>query len=510
MSSSVSSRNSLPWLHGGDLIARQIEEFGVRHVFTLTGGHISALYDGSRWTELKIVDFRHEQAAVHAADAMARLRREVSVAALTAGPGVTGGLTAVANALYAESPVVVFAGRNPFVSDGAGNRQEGPHLELMRPVTKHCAALFDLWRAPDVIYDAFAAARAPRSGPAFIDVPVDVQLTRIPAQNVPPLRPNRWPSAALPDLDAVRNVAKVLGSASQPVIVSGTGAYWARAEHALDGVARAAKAPVFLNGMARGMLGRNHPFQVFGNRREALKAADAVLLLGADFDFRLGFGQAGVVHDDAEIIQVDPDPSRIGRNRSVTIGVTADIHQFLRCLLAEDSIFGRSAPPDWTRSLRDKDASRSEQARRTMNLSGSPVHPRQLVHAVSAFLDEDATVIGDGGDIVGAFAAVFRPGGSGHWMDPGPFGCLGIGAPFAIAGRLHRPHRPKLRLCLATARSASMGSNTTPRYGSDYPSSASSAMTGRGVRCGLFTRICSAARICARNTCRNPRHMRKW
>jgi acetolactate synthase-1/2/3 large subunit len=223
------------------------------------------------------------------------------------------------------------------------------------------------------------------------------------------------------------------------VIVSGTGAYWARAEHALDGVARAAKAPVFLNGMARGMLGRNHPFQVFGNRREALKAADAVLLLGADFDFRLGFGQAGVVHDDAEIIQVDPDPSRIGRNRSVTIGVTADIHQFLRCLLAEDSIFGRSAPPDWTRSLRDKDASRSEQARRTMNLSGSPVHPRQLVHAVSAFLDEDATVIGDGGDIVGAFAAVFRPGGSGHWMDPGPFGCLGIGAPFAIAGRLHRP-----------------------------------------------------------------------
>ena len=296
MSSSVSSRNSLPWLHGGDLIARQIEEFGVRHVFTLTGGHISALYDGSRWTELKIVDFRHEQAAVHAADAMARLRREVSVAALTAGPGVTGGLTAVANALYAESPVVVFAGRNPFVSDGAGNLQEGPHLELMRPVTKHCAALFDLWRAPDVIYDAFAAARAPRSGPAFIDVPVDVQLTRIPAQNVPPLRPNRWPSAALPDLDAVRNVAKVLGSASQPVIVSGTGAYWARAEHALDGVARAAKAPVFLNGMARGMLGRNHPSQVFGNHREALKAADAVLLLGADFDFRLGFGQAGVIH----------------------------------------------------------------------------------------------------------------------------------------------------------------------------------------------------------------------
>jgi acetolactate synthase-1/2/3 large subunit len=435
----VSSQNSLSWLHGGDLIARQIEEFGVRHVFTLTGGHISALYDGARWTDLMIVDFRHEQAAVHAADALARLRRDVSVAALTAGPGVTGGLTAVANAFYAESPVVVFGGRNPFVSDGAGNLQEGPHLALMQPITKHCAPLFDVWRAPEVIHDAFAAARAPRSGPAFIDVPVDVQLTRMPAQNIPPLRPNRWPSSALPDPDAVRAVAKALAAASQPVIVSGTGAYWARAEQVLDGVARAAKAPVFLNGMARGVLGRNHPFQVFGNRREALKAADTVLLLGVDFDFRLGFGQAGVVHDDAVIIQVDPDPARIGRNRAVTLGVTADIQQFLKCLLIEDSIFGRSAPPNWTRSLRDKDAARSEQAHRTIGLSGSPVHPQQFVHAVSAFLEDDATVIGDGGDIVGAFATVFRPGGSGHWMDPGPFGCLGIGAPFAIGARLHRP-----------------------------------------------------------------------
>jgi acetolactate synthase-1/2/3 large subunit len=434
-----SNRNSLPWLHGGDLIARQVEEFGVRHLFTLTGGHISPLYDGARFTDLAIVDFRHEQAAVHAADALARLQREASVAALTAGPGVTGGLTAVANALYAESPVVVFGGRNPFATDGAGNLQEAPHLEIMRPVTKHCTALFDLWRAPDVIYNAFAAARAPRSGPAFIDVPVDVQLTRIPAQDAPSLRPNRWSSVALPDPDRVRTVARVLGSASQPVIVAGTGAYWAGAEDALDAVSRTAKAPVFLNGMARGMLGRNHPFQVFGNRREALKAADVVLLLGVDFDFRLGFGQAGVVHDDAVIIQVEPDVARMGRNRSATIGVTADINQFLRALLGEDSAFGRSAPPNWTGSLRDKDTARCEQAHRTISLSGSPVHPRQLVHVLNAFLDEDATVIGDGGDIVAALAAVFRPGGSGHWMDPGPFGCLGIGAPFAMAARLHRP-----------------------------------------------------------------------
>jgi acetolactate synthase-1/2/3 large subunit len=430
--------NALPWMHGGDVVVRQLQAFGIEHLFTLTGGHISSLYDGARFTDLKIVDFRHEQAAVHAADAMARLRRDVSVAALTSGPGVTGGLTGVANAYYSDSPVVVFGGRNPFVSDGAGNLQEAPHLDLMRPVTKHCAALYELWQAPEVIYNAFAAARAPRSGPAYIDLPVDVQLTRIPTQEAPALRANRWPVGPSPDPGVLRDVARALGAASQPVILAGTGAYWAMADAALDAVARAAKIPVFLNGMARGMLGRDHPYQIFGNRKEALRGTDVVLLLGVDIDFRLGFGQAGAIHADAAIIQVDTNPERIGRNRAATIGVTADIAQFLRGLLAEDSLFGRSEPADWGLALRDKDAARAEHARRSVTLSGSPIDPRQFNHAISTFLDADATVIGDGGDIVTSFAGGFRPGGPGHWMDPGPFGCLGIGAPFAMSARLHR------------------------------------------------------------------------
>jgi acetolactate synthase I/II/III large subunit len=433
------SRNNLPWLHGGDVIVRQIEALGVEHLFTLTGGHISSLYDGARFANLSLIDFRHEQAAVHAADALARLRRDVSVVALTAGPGVTGGLTGVANALYAESPVVVFGGRNPFVTDGAGNLQEAPHLELMRPVTKHCSALYELWRTPDVIHTAFAAARAPRSGPAYIDVPVDLQLTRVSVEDAPPLRDRVQLSFPNPDPDVLREVARTIGAATQPVILAGTGAYWARAEDSLNAVALSAKIPIYLNGMARGMLGRKHPYQVFGSRKEALRGADVILLLGVEFDFRLGFGQAGAVHRDAVVIQVEADAARIGRNRGAAIGVVADINQFLRCLKSEDNLFGHQEPLTWTRTLRQKDQARLERARGAVTLSGKPVHPRQFVHAVTEFLDDDATVIGDGGDIVALFASGFKPGGPGQWMDPGPFGCLGIGAPFAMGARLHRP-----------------------------------------------------------------------
>jgi acetolactate synthase-1/2/3 large subunit len=431
--------NDLPWLHGGDVIARQIEAFGVRHLFTLTGGHISSLYDAARFTNLTLVDFRHEQAAVHAADALARLQRDVSVVALTAGPGVTGGLTGVANAFYAESPVVVLGGRNPFVTDGAGNLQEAPHLELMRPVTKHCAALYELWRTPNVIHDAFAAARAPRSGPAYIDVPVDLQFTRVPIENAPPLLDFNLPFPPSPDRDVVRRISKIIRAANQPVVLAGTGAYWARAEEALGAVGLSAKIPVYLNGMARGMLGRRHPYQIFGNRKDALRAADVVLLLGVDFDFRLGFGQDGAVHRDATIIQVDTDAARIGRNRGATIGVVADINKFLLRLQEEDSIFARTEPHDWASTLLEKDRARRGRVRDATPLSGSPVDPRQFVRAVTDFLDEDATVIGDGGDIVALFASGFQPGGPGRWLDPGPFGCLGVGAPFAIGARLHRP-----------------------------------------------------------------------
>lgn len=437
--SAPANRNDLPWLHGGDLIVRQLEAFGVRHLFTLTGGHISPIFDAARFTDVTLVDFRHEQAAVHAADAYARLSRDVSVAALTAGPGVTGGITGVANAFYAESPVVVLGGRNPCLSDGAGNLQEAPHIDMLRPVTKYCATIFDNRRATEVTHDAFAAARAPRSGPAYIDIPVDVQLNQMLSEDAPRLRKAVWPSRSAPDPDAVKRVARYLAEAHQPVAVVGTGAYWSGAEQALDALTGLMGMPVYLNGMARGLLGRHHPYQIYANRKEALRAADLVLLIGVDLDFRFNFGQTGTFHDDAVIVQIDADGSRIGRNRDVTLGVTGDIRLLLEALAEQSSLFEPLRWQRWLEALRDKDRARQARMREMAHTSGRPVHPMQFVQVVAEFLDEDATVVGDGGDIVSMFASGFHPGGPGRWMDPGPFGCLGVGAPFAIGARLRRP-----------------------------------------------------------------------
>lgn len=427
----------LPWLHGGDLVAEQLAAFGTEYVFTLTGGHISALYDGLRFADVRLIDFRHEQAAVHAADAYARVRRDAAVAAVTAGPGVTGAITGVANARYAESPVIVLGGRNAFATDGAGNLQEAPHLELMQPVVKSCSAIFDYWRTRDVVHDAFSASLTPRTGPSYVDLPVDVQLTRVAPNEAPPIRQRTTIIRPAADLDAVKEVARRLNAATQPVVLAGSGAYWSRAEHALHACASSLKAPVFLNGMARGLLGPRPTYQVQGNRGEALRGADFVLLLGVDFDFRLGFGQRGVVHEEAFVAQVDPDASRLGRNRDIDMAIACDIERFLVALADLDGLYGRAEPPQWTTSLLANDSAR--RARDAVPNASGPVHPTQFTNEVADFLDADATVIGDGGDIVAAFASHHRPGGPGYWMDPGPFGCLGVGAPFAMGARLCRP-----------------------------------------------------------------------
>jgi len=427
------------WAHGGDLVARQLVEFGVKHLFTLTGGHISTVYDGVRFTDIELIDFRHEQAAVHAADAYARISRQPAVAALTAGPGVTGGLTGVANAFYAQSPVVTIGGRNPFVTDGAGNLQEAPHLELMSPVTKYSAAVYDSWRLGEVMYDAFQAATMPRTGPAYIDLPMDVQLSRMSVKSLPPLRQLSKLSRQLPDPDLIKEIAVKISKAKQPVVMAGTGAYWGRSEKALSEFLDTSKIPVYLNGMGRGLLGKNHLHQIYGGRKQALQGADLVLLLGVDIDFRLGFGQEGVFHREATLIQVDPDASKLGHNCNVDYAVNADISAFIEELTQQSNLIGKTELSRWHKNLLNNDKARNLQLTERVAEPEGYVHPQNFVREVAEYLDPGATVIGDGGDIVSLFSGTHKPGGAGHWMDPGPFGCLGVGAPFAMAARLMRP-----------------------------------------------------------------------
>ncbi len=419
----------MPWLHGGDLVAQQLNAEGVDRLFVLTGGHVSPIFDGAYYQGIGLVDFRHEQSAAHAADAYARLTRRPAVAVVTAGPGFTCALTGLANAHYCQSPLVLLAGRNPLATDGAGNLQDAPQVELARPISKFAQTANTVDRITAVLSQAFTAARAPRMGPAMVDFPIETLLARVATEDC--AIPSTAVAPAHPDPADVQTVASWLADSRRPVLVVGSGAYMAACGDVLAELAGAARIPVFMNGMGRGLLPTSHPMARFRGRAQALAQSDLVICLGVDFDFRMAFGQ-GIAANGGRVVQIDPDASRLARNRSVSLAIGADCATFVAALLAQVGTFaGRAtlplqaeAPKPWEASGRDE-----------------PIDPRDMVRVVSDFLDKDAVVIGDGGDIVALFAAYHRNERPGSWMDPGPFGCLGIGPAFAMAARLAHPGR---------------------------------------------------------------------
>ncbi|HEX9890157.1 MAG TPA: thiamine pyrophosphate-binding protein [Nitriliruptorales bacterium] len=429
------------WMHGGQALARQLRAEGVDTVFTLTGGHISALYDGCVDEGIRVVDVRHEQAAAHAADAYARLTLRPGVAAVTAGPGLTDAITGAANAYYANSPMVLLAGRNPLGLEGMGALQDAPQVELLRPVTKWAGTVGESRRLREVFDVAVRHALTPRMGPVLIDLPMDVLMGGADENAYVIPDRNRFTHLAGPDPDVVVQTAKLLAEASRPVVLSGSGTYWARAWDPLHTFVETAGAPLYVNGMSRGIVPSDHPNLFALTRRHALRHADLIIALGIDFDFRLGFGQGEGYADDVRVVHVDPQPDRIGHNRSVALGAVSDIGRFLDALVEHAGTFGQTAPTSWLTTLREEEAGRTAARDEAASSDASPIHPLRFAREVAAALDPDGVVIGDGGDIVALTAGFVRTDVPGHWMDPGPFGCLGVGAPFALAARLLRPDR---------------------------------------------------------------------
>ena len=427
--------------HGGRLIADAMVAEGVDALFTLTGGHISAIYDGCKDVGIRVIDVRHEQAAAHAADAYGRLTFRPGVAAVTAGPGVTDALTGVTNAFYANSPMVLLGGRNPLSLEGMGALQDAPQIELLRPVTKRADTALETRRLREVMGYAFREALTPRMGPTYVDLPMDVLMTPVDTDHVVSAAGHRFTTAPGPDPDAVTAAVELLAAAEHPVVISGSGTYWSQASAELDALATTAQLPVYVNGMSRGILPSAHPHLLGLTRKHALRHADVVLALGVDFDFRLGYGRAPGYADDVTVIHVDPQADKVGHNRPVELGIVSDVGGFLRALLAHEGTLGRAAATPWLEELRDEEARRMAARGEAATSDSAPVHPLRFAREVARWVDPDAIVIGDGGDIVAHTAGQVRVEHPGHWMDPGPFGCLGVGAPFAMAAKHVHPDK---------------------------------------------------------------------
>lgn len=431
-------------LHGGRLIAKELAAHHVDAVFALTGGHISAVFDGCVAEDIRVIDVRHEQAAAHAADAYARLTHRPGVAAVTAGPGVTDAVTGVTNALYANSPMLLLGGRNPLALEGMGALQDAPHVELLRAVTKRSEVALETRRMREFVAYGLRDALSPRMGPTYLDLPMDVLMTPVDEDQVVVPTDQLFTSPAGADPDAVARAAELLAGAERPVILSGSGTYWSRAWDELDQLARLTRIPVYVNSMSRGILPSDHPYLFTATRSHATRHADVILALGIDFDFRLGYGRGARYLDDVQVIHVDPEAGRVGHNRPVELGVVSDVRAFLAALLAHEGTIGRSVDPPHLEQLRAEEDERHADRLEQAQSDSSPVHPLRFAWEVSKWVDREHIVIGDGGDIVAhtaGFVQVDRPG---HWMDPGPFGCLGVGVPFAMAAKHVHPDTPVL------------------------------------------------------------------
>jgi len=425
--------------HGGHLVAATLKREGVRNLFTLSGGHIAPIYDGCVDEGIRIVDFRHEQAAAHAADGWARATGRPGVAAVTAGPGVTDAVTGIANAMYANSPMLVLAGKSPLGELEMGSLQEMDHVTLVRSITKWARTCWETRRLGDYVTEAFRHATSGRKGPVFLDIPLDVQFNVWPTGLEVP-EGYRTEARSLGDPDHVERAAKLLREGDHPIVFAGAGVRWAEAHDALAALADALKVPVFLNSLGRGCLPPDHPSFFSAARKYAMGKADVVLALGVDWDFRLGFGRR--LPEAVRVIQVDVDGGHIGRNRPVDVGMVGDPGKVIEQLLAAG--VGSAQEPAWTAEVRDEEHRLLEEARAGMESDAVPIHPQRFAREIRDFLDPDAVVVGDGGDIVGISASIINARAPGHWLDPGPFGCLGVGPSFAIAAKLAKPDKQVL------------------------------------------------------------------
>lgn len=427
-------------IHGGQVIARALRAEGVDTVFMLTGGHVLPVIDGCVAEGIRVVDVRHEQAAAHAADAYARLTGRMGVAIVTAGPGVTDALTGVANAFFANSPTLLIGGRHLTKEDLKGGLQEMDHPKLFASITTWSDTAYDAGRFPEYVAMAARHAFAGRGGPVFLDIPWDISADMVEESAITwpeHYRPNRPAGATDDTLD---EIIEMLDRAAHPVVFGGTGLRWSRQgdfPKALDAFAGALRAPVFLNSLARGSLPFDHPYLGNRARGDALRGADVVLSLGVDWDFRTGFGKK--MNPDATVIHVDADPTKVGWNRDATIGLTADPGAVVAQLAAAAGRYGRTANPAWTDEILAAERTKQEMADEASRSDAVPVHPERFAREVAEFFGEDAIVAADGGDIVSTTAKWLRTSRPGGLLDPGPFGCLGVGAPFAIAAKAVEP-----------------------------------------------------------------------
>ncbi|KAA3620427.1 MAG: thiamine pyrophosphate-binding protein [Calditrichaeota bacterium] len=456
-------------MHGGDLLAEVLVAQGVETVFCLSGGHISPILVGCKSRQIRVIDVRHEVTAVFAADATSRLMGTPGVAVVTAGPGLTNTITAVKNAQLAQSPVVILGGATATALKGRGALQDIDQMALFKPHVKWAKAVTKVKDLAPALENAFFKAQNGVPGPVFLECPIDLlyeeKLVRdlygtksMSGKKLVSRLLNwylQWHVKNLfaavdwnfkarkqartemrPQSSSIKKAQKKLAAAKKPLLLIGSQALLqAEKKQLIAEAANQIGIPVYLSGMARGLLGRENELHLRHKRRLALKDADLVILAGVPCDFRLDYGQH--IRRSSYLISANRSRIDLRKNRRPNLGIQCDAGEFLLDLakLGVNS----SAWGDWHAQLKKQDEHRENEIIKQSEIQTDLINPLLLCKEIEKLLAPESIIVADGGDFVGTASYVLRPRGPLTWLDPGAFGTLGVGAGFGLGAKLQNP-----------------------------------------------------------------------
>lgn len=457
--------------HGGQLFAETLEKHGVRFVFTLCGGHISPILVGCKARGLRVIDVRDEATTVFAADAVARLSGVPGVAAVTAGPGLTNTITAVKNAQLAQSPVVVLGGATATVLKGRGSLQDIDQFALMKPHVKWAVTIRRVRDIVPALRRAFVTAQSDVPGPVFVECPVDLlyppatvrawyriagettsknlrrritgwylnrHVEAMFAHAIDPVEPNPLP-VSVPKYDSgkLRTAAGWIAGAKRPLLLIGSQATLnAREVRTLQKAVETIGVPCYLSGMARGLLGRQHPLQFRHQRKHALKEADVIILAGVPMDFRLNYGRD--FGRGTRLIAMNRSKRDLTQNRRPHLPILGDPGSLLQALA--DGMGRVPECNEWLQALRARETEREREIDREAEPGTQAINMVRLCRRLEEVIAENSVIVGDGGDFVATASYIVKPRAPLTWLDPGAFGTLGAGAGFALGAKLCRPN----------------------------------------------------------------------
>jgi len=425
--------------HSGELAVAVARAHGVETMFTLSGAHVFPMYDGAVKADppMRLLDVRHEQTAAFAAEATGKLTRVPGLAVLTAGPGVTNGISAIAQAQFAGSPMVVVGGRAPQNRWGSGSLQELDQPPIIAPIAKDARTLMTAADVAGGMDSAFSVAGSSHRGPVFVDIPMDEFFNSATAAAPTGERPR----GADPDAGALDAVAALLAGSERPLLILGTDVWADGAEQAARDFVEALGIPTLTNGMGRGLLPGGHPLLVTKARGAAINGADLVVVAGTPLDFRLGYGVFGGKDDStpARVVHLADSPGQVSGHADLAASASGDLSRVFTGLATAVDAAGHPDWTPWATGLREQVAAATARDAELLGAEADPVHPARIYGELVPRLADDAVVVGDGGDFVSFAGKFVEPQRPGCWLDPGPYGCLGAGLGAAIAARVARP-----------------------------------------------------------------------